>query len=64
MGKWIDPLISLVVFVIVCVVVYFIVTLIAAKAGFDAALTKIILYVLGGIAIIYFLAEIVRPMLR
>jgi len=60
----IDLLVQLVVFLITCVVVYYVVTLIAAKAGFDAALTKIILYVLGGIAIIYFLLEIVRPALR
>ena len=60
----IDLLVQLVVFLITCVVVYYVVTLIAAKAGFDAALTKIILYVLGGIAIIYFLLNIVRPALR
>ena len=61
---WLDLLIQLVVFIIACVVVYYVVALIAAKAGFDAALTKIIMYVLGGIALVYFLVRIVRPALQ
>ena len=60
---WLDLLVRLIGFVIVCYVVYFVITWIAVKTKFDETFTKVILWVLGGIAIIWFLLKIVQPAL-
>lgn len=60
--NWIDLLVSFVIFIVIVIVAFYAVTLIARKAGFDAEVTKIVLYVLGAAALIVFLVRFIAPM--